>query len=80
MLENNISDLDEETQQHLKKNPLAMMVYQVLGPPAPKPLFKTREEYEKYEREMREKLEPEWEKLRIANARSWASARYKLLD
>ena len=80
MPEYRLSDLDEETQQRLKKNPLAMMAYQILGPPAPRPLFKSREEFEAAAEKIRKELEPAWERYRIAAARSWAKARETVLD
>ena len=80
MLEHDISDLDEETQQFLKRNPSAMLAYQIFGPPAPEPLFKTKEEYDAFERDVRERLESADERLRRAAARSRIAAKYKMLD
>jgi len=78
MLEHDISELDAETQEFLKKNPAAMLAYQIMGPPAPEPL--SEEDYKAFENSMRERLEPTFEKLRIAAARSWIAAKYKVLD
>ncbi len=80
MLEDNIENLDEETQQRLKKNPLAMLAYQILGPPAPEPLFKSKEEYDAAAEKLRKELAPKFEKLRIAAAKSWVKARYHIID
>jgi len=80
MLEHDLSDLDEETQQFLKNNPSAMLAYQIMGPPTPKPLFKSREECEAFERSMYERLESTEKNLSIAHARSWVAAKYKMLD
>jgi len=80
MLEHDISELDAETQEFLKKNPAAMLAYQIMGPPAPEPLFKSKEEEDAFARELSEKLEPKYEELRKAAARSWIAAKYKVLD
>ncbi|MBW2972987.1 hypothetical protein KY346_01190 [Candidatus Woesearchaeota archaeon] len=80
MLEHDISDLDEETQKFLKKNPRAMLAYQIMGPPAPEPLFKSEEEYEAFARDLYEKLEQKDKELCRAAASSRARAKYKILD
>lgn len=78
MLEHDISELDENAREFLKKNPAAVLAYQIFGSPAPEPLSK--EEYKAFEKSMRERLEPKFERLRIAAARSWVAAKYKVLD
>lgn len=78
MLEHDISELDEKTQEFLKKNPSVMLAYPIFGLPALEPLSK--EDYKAFEKSMRERLEPEFERLRKAAARSWVAAKYKVLD
>jgi len=78
MLEHDISELDAETQEFLKKNPAAMLAYQIFGPPAPEPL--SEEDYRAFEKSMRERLEPTFDRLQKAAAKSWITAKYKVLD